>query len=62
MDESYGRFAWIYDSDKNLTPATSVSSIDQLSNWLASQESTLNFPGPEQIIQIKKSRYRTSGR
>jgi hypothetical protein len=33
MDEFYGHFAWIYDADKNLTPATSVSSIDQLSNW-----------------------------
>ena len=38
------------------------SSIDQLSNLPASQESTLNFPGPEKISQIKKSTYRTSGR
>jgi len=38
------------------------SSIDQPSNLPASQESTLNFPGPEKISQIKKSTYRTSGR
>ena len=31
-------------------------------NFPASQESTLNFPGPEQISQIKKSTYKTSGR
>ena len=28
------------------------SYIDQRNNWPASQESTLNFPGPEQIIII----------
>jgi len=48
-------------NDKRL-PCNKLLGRDQLDNLQASQLSRLNFPGPEQISQIKKSAYKTSGR